>query len=169
MKIKNIGKITNTVNTIENIEKLKASAKDIEKSRLDDQTKSKALEEYGKMVKSLLIITISLSVILIGEALLSLLFYSMNIISDDLVVFVAVGLALITIIIAIIAMFIYFKKITPTYRKALDYISRGWDRLSESELEKFLLNDEEKKMIKKYNRLIIIWALIGVTLMLFYI
>ena len=72
-------------------------------------------------------------------------------------------MALAIMAISILAMVVHFKRITPTYRKALDYISRGWDGKSESELEKLLLNDEEEKLIKKYNRLIIIWALIGIT------
>ena len=76
MKINNLNEMTTTANAIENLKNFQASAKDIKRSELDEEIKSKALEEHATLGRAMLIWIIGLSVILIATA--SLPFYSFH-------------------------------------------------------------------------------------------
>ena len=118
-------KIATGINIVNNLSELKQQVATVEKSKLSEEEKNKALKSHDKMIKTSVVVTIS--VILFLAIICGVI---CNVIDGDLKItlcLIVVGLGTI----GLILFGIFGRKLFPDWHKAYEKASLGFDGLSE--------------------------------------
>ena len=147
-------KIATGINTVNNLSELKQQVATVEKSKLSEEEKNKALKSHDKMIKTSVVVTISVSLLL---AIICGVIC--NVIDGDLKItlcLIVVGLGTI----GLILFGIFGRKLFPDWNKAYEKASLGFDGLSEQYVDFLKPNSKEELLIKKYKKKSLLGGLI---------
>ena len=147
-------KIATGINTVNNLSELKQQVATVEKSKLSEEEKNKALKSHDKMIKTSVVVTISVSLLL---AIICGVIC--NAIDGDLKItlcLIVAGLG----IIGLILFGIFGRKLFPDWNKAYEKASLGFDGLSEQYVDFLKPNSKEELLIKKYKKKSLLGGLI---------
>lgn len=147
-------KIATGINIVNNLSELKQQVATVEKSKLSEEEKNKALKSHDKMIKTSVVVTIS--VILLLAIICGVI---CNVIDGDLKItlcLIVVGLGTI----GLILFGIFGRKLFPDWHKAYEKASLGFDGLSEQYVDFLKPNSKEELLIKKYKKKSLLGGLI---------
>lgn len=139
-------KIATTINSTQELSEMEQQVRDVKNSNLNEEEKQKALKSHNKMIKTTIIVTIS--IILLIAIICSII---CNIVDSNL----KIVLCLITAVLGIVGLIffaIFGRKLFPDWTNYYDKVDRGFDGLTENEINQLKPQANEKKVIKYYHK-----------------
>lgn len=148
-----LNKIATTISTTHNLNEMEQQVVAVKKSNLTEEEKNKALKSHNKMIK---VTTLIVAILVIIMAISMVIGFSISIETGA----VTALISLIVIPTILITYMIRKRKLFSDWENAYSKVNKGFDGLSEQEINRLKPNSKEEKIIKKYKKKSIICVII---------